>query len=47
MTSVSCTNGEIQKKNIGHWINFLEISSLVGHTIVYNDLLKYPWPPRR
>ena len=31
---------EIQKKKIGHWINFLEISSLLGDTIVYNDLFK-------
>lgn len=41
MANVSCTNGEIQKKNIGHYTNFLEISSLVGDTVAYNDVFKY------
>lgn len=45
MTNVSFPmDEEIQKKNIGHWINFLEISSQVGDTVVYNVLLKYSWP---
>lgn len=42
MTKVSGTDGETQKKNIGHWINFLEISILVGDTNVYSDLFKIP-----
>lgn len=42
MTSMSWTNGEIQKKNTEHWINFLEISCLVRDTFVYNHILKYP-----
>lgn len=42
MTNVPCTNGKTQKKNIGHWINFLEISRLLGDTIFYNDLFQYP-----
>lgn len=42
MTNVSCASGEIQKKNIGHWVYFPEISNLVGDAIVYSDLFKYP-----
>lgn len=48
MTNVSLLmDGELQKKIIGHWINFLEISHLVGDTVVYSDLLKYLWSPLR
>lgn len=40
MTSVSFPmDGKIQMKNIEHCISFLEISSLVG-----DSLLKYLWP---
>lgn len=34
MTNEPGTNGEIQKENIGHWINFLEISSVSLGTLL-------------
>lgn len=34
MTNEPVTNGEIQKENIGHWINFLEISSVSLGTLL-------------
>lgn len=42
MISVPGANGELQKENTGHWMGFLEISSQVGDTIIYNDFYKYP-----